>query len=192
MEVFRHVLPSDWGHVNFNRDYTLETIDRYSDLYCTLDRVVNGTFKEETLKIVKVINPYLYLQYALKKQEYEFRGDFEVKQLLHDTSANNVKSIVCHNLDHRLACRVKYGEGVSFSTSPVYANKQSSRNNGSKRAMIVADVLVGNIQEVKKRVPLPNVGFDTTRSVDRKVYVKYYDNEFYPKYIVYYNNRYDD
>lgn len=189
MMHFCHLLPSDWSHRNFNEECTFEEIHEHTSLYNRLDSMVNGTFKLTTTKIVKVMNPYLYLQYLLKKEEYEVCGGVTVKQLLHDTAAVNIGSITRHNLDYRFPNRIKYGRGVSFSPYAHYANRQSSRCNGRNRAMIIADVLINKIQTVRSSVILPEVNYVTTLSYDGNVYVKFYDNEYYPKYIVYYTNR---
>lgn len=188
MEQFRSLLPTDWGYINFKAAYSLEDIPKYSSLYNSLNAKVQGSFNGETTRIARILNPYLYLQYHLKKEEYSSRGQVMVRELLHDTAAYKIDSIAKHNLDYRYVSRVKYGKGVSFSPYPAYANRQSSITNGIDRAMIIADVLIGNAHEVKRSVHLPPTGYDTTISYDKNVYVKYFDNEYYPTYVVYYKN----
>lgn len=71
--------------------------------------------------------------YELKKEEYKvlFKSAIvrEIR-MYHSTSAYNAMSIIKDNLDWRRVSRVKYGQGVSFSTDPDYANFHSNSNNG--------------------------------------------------------------
>lgn len=82
--------------------------------------------------------------------------------------------------------RAKFGKGVSFSPSAAYANQECSRSNGLQRAIIIAKVLVGKIQGGVRNQLLPSSNYDTTVGNFGSVYVKYYDDEFYPEYVVYY------
>ncbi|KAF5273436.1 hypothetical protein FQA39_LY07453 [Lamprigera yunnana] len=152
----------------------------------------------------KIISPYVPSEWQ-KSSLYNFNTQIEydipddtvlynlllsvVKELYHDTGSGKVQSILNKNLDRRYAHRVKYGYAVSFSPNPKYANQESSRNNGTSRAMIVADVLVHQSENVSSSVILPSQGYDTTIGNCGQVYVKYYDDEFYPKFVVYYNSR---
>ncbi|KAI4454957.1 poly [adp-ribose] polymerase [Holotrichia oblita] len=169
-----------------DKHYKEFELSKYSRLYQDLE--LQGV--ENVKRITRVECPYLYGLFLLTKAEYESRGvTFSVTKLFHDTAEDKINSILNTNLDRRMACRVKFGRGVSFSPSTVYANKQSSRSNGRKRAMIVADVLIGNQEECDcYGQDLPSGDNDTTIGNSGKVYVKFYDNEFYPKYIMYYDN----
>lgn len=183
---FQDCLPCEW-HVNFDKEYELEEISKFSLLYGELDKKVDGDFKRETKKIVKIKNPFLYMQYYLHKEMYIKNGG-KVLELFHDTAESKVESIAANNLDYRRVCRYKFGKGVSFSPCPSYANMNSSRENGIHRAMIIADVLVHNHEDGYYGCIMPNIGCDTTTGRNKNVYVKYFDNEFYPKYAVYYTN----
>lgn len=190
IDTLKRHLPDEWGDVNMSTEYTLEEISPNTQLYQQLESKISGyAFKGDTLCIVRIKNPYLYLQFKLKKEEYTARGCGTVLELFHDTDHSNIHSIAQTNLDWRRSCRVKYGKGVSFSPSPAYANQESSRSNSDNRAMIIADVLIGNQQTVNGSRNLPSPGYDTTVGNGSRVYVKYYDNEFYPKYAVSYINR---
>lgn len=71
--------------------------------------------------------------YELKKEEYKvlFKSQNVTEiRMYHSTSALNAMSIIKDNLDWRRVSRVKYGQGVSFSTDPDYANFHSNSNNG--------------------------------------------------------------
>ncbi|PSN32362.1 TCDD-inducible poly [ADP-ribose] polymerase [Blattella germanica] len=156
------------------------------------NKLKRSTYGLSVQKIVKVNNPYLLGCYLLKKKEYQSRTGMQnvEMELFHATPQRNVKhSIITDNLDWRMASRCKFGQGVSFATSASYANMECSANRGScrtsQRAMIIAKVLVGRSQEGNYGTTLPSDPYDTTTG-RHSVIVKYYDNEFYPEYVVYY------
>lgn len=178
--------PSDWKRHHVSR-YSLVELSSSSMEYLTLK--TNMLLHKSVSRIVRVESPLLYGQFLLKKAEYESRGiPVRLTELFHDTAESNIDSILTTNLDWRRVVRCKYGRGVSFSPYTSYANRQSSRSNGRDRAMIVADVLVGEKHSTYSTVSLPSGNSDTTVGNGGKVYVKFYDNEFYPKYIIYYTN----
>jgi hypothetical protein len=84
---------------------------------------------------------------------------------------------------------VKFGQGVSFSPSAAYANTHCKRNYSARRAVIIAQVLVRATCDGHYGMVLPNSGADTSTGNFHSVYVKYCDNEFYPKYVAYYTRR---
>lgn len=190
MDATQKYFPS---YPDYNEDWSsckeYITLPVTPEIDMTHRRKISGHFVEEIKKIVKVHNPYLYSHFLIKNAEYETRGSVDVKELYHDTAESNVHSILTTNLDWRQVRRAKYGRGVSFSPSPEYANKWSSLSNGTCRAMIIADVLIGKKKYVYTSHSYPPDDCDTTVSSDSNVYVKYYDNEFYPKYVVYYRSR---
>lgn len=187
IEDFRNHLPSDWGEVNFNNEYELEDISSDSSLYSRLLEKVWSGYMGAVGKIVRVKNPCVYLQYSLHKEMYEKNGG-RVVELYHDTAEDNVYSIARSNLDYRFVSRSKFGRGVSFSPSPLYANKYSSKKNGICRAMFIADVLLHREHSGSYSTKIPESGYDGTYGNGYKVHVKYFDNEFYPKYVVYYRS----
>lgn len=157
-------------------------------LQARLDLIVrdyNGTIT--TYKKVK--NAFLKAMYNLKKEEYISKhGAHNVKEktLIHSTAVDNVLGIIRDNFDWRRVVRSKYGTGVSFSDDADYANCHSNRLNGSARAFIICKVLMsqrmcGGSQNLK----IPPLDCDT--SYGPHVYVKFRDNEFLPKYVLYYN-----
>lgn len=137
---------------------------------------ISGPFVVKINEIVKVNNLYLYSHFLIKKAEYETRGSMYIRELYHDTAESNVDSILKTNLDWQRIYRGKYGYGVSFSPSPEYASKWSTRSNGYSRAMIVADVLIGKSTAVGSSVILPPDDCDTTTDIELEVCVKFYDN----------------
>lgn len=164
-----------------------------SEEFRTWESKISGNFNMGVTKIYKLENPFLYARYLLKKEEYTTMGRRSpcVMELYHDTSEEKVHSIASWNLNWRLAKRVKFGKGVSFSPSPKYANSKSSRKNGAHRVMIVADVLVNKEQYVQYEdapLAIPNEGCDTVVGNRKNVYVKFEDDEFYPKVFIFYNS----
>ena len=126
--------------------------------------------------------------YLLKKEEYVKRyGRVSEMELFHATSASNVSSITTNNFDWRRTVRAKFGDGVSFSPSAHYANMHCNRRNPSRRAMFIVKVLVCSTCSGYAYMKLPG-RVDTSRGNSGFVYVKYNDNEFYPAYVVYYDN----
>jgi len=141
-------------------------------------------------KIVRVQNPYLWGCYLLKKEECIKRSGCSVteKVLFHVTSQSNIDSITENNLDWRRSVRTKFGCGVSFSPSAGYGDTWCNRSIGRRRALIVAKVLVGDSHDGYYGTELPSEGCDTTVGNSEQVYVKYYDHEFYPEYVIYYDS----
>lgn len=54
--------------------------------------------------------------------------------------------------------------------------------------MFLFDVLVGNSQIARNGEVLPDPGFDTVLSPDGETYVKYFDHEYYPSYVLFYKD----
>ncbi|XP_022901296.2 zinc finger CCCH-type antiviral protein 1-like [Onthophagus taurus] len=139
-------------------------------------------------KIQKIHCPSLYGWYMIKKAEYESRGyeDCE-KTLVHVTGASNISSILRSNLNWRRVNRHKFGKGISFADDAAYANQYAAMSIGLDRAIIIADVLIGKCFLGNSWTDLPPYGCDTTTG-NRHVFVKFYDDEFLPKYVVYYTS----
>ncbi|KAK5646314.1 hypothetical protein RI129_004778 [Pyrocoelia pectoralis] len=187
--IISRFIPCDWSPASVClKSCHLVELSTDDSLYQALQLMVSGPFNKGVRKIVRVENSYLWAQYLLRKEEYETKGQVRELELYHDTAESNITSIVETNFDWRRASRVKFGQGVSFSPSPKYANTHSARSNGKDRAFILAKVLVNVEQQGSYSMKLPDPGYDTTVGNCRNVYVKYYDDEFYPKYIIYYES----
>ena len=159
--------------------------------YRTAVRDIDMTLRNKIYAVDRVQNPYLWGSYVLKKEEYSNYlgfGTVSEEKLFHATAKKNVYSIVENNFDWRLTKRTRYGHGVSFSPSAVYANTYCNPNAGSERALILARVLVKMATKGHYGTKLPPPPCDTTTGKNGKVVVKYADNEFYPEYVVYYTN----
>lgn len=150
---------------------------------------MDGYFINCVQNIYKIENPFLYSQYLIKKAEYESRGTVEEIMLYHCTSEIKMRLIAQSNFNYRLVKRSRFGKGISFSSSPDYANKYASKKIGCNRAMIVATVLIGRTQNGRPSFRVPPSNADTTTGNKNLVFVKYYDNEFYPLFAVSYTEK---
>ncbi|XP_047108631.1 protein mono-ADP-ribosyltransferase TIPARP-like isoform X2 [Schistocerca piceifrons] len=183
-ELARRHIPKYW-RVRRSAEVVEEELSDYEDL----DIIDMMPYDLDITSVVKVKNPYLWSCYQLKKAEYRKRyGHVSEVTLYHATAEDNVQSIISENFDWRFSVRTKFGRGVSFSPDPKYANRHCNSNAGCARAMIVASVLVSNKCQGSYSTKIPTKGCDTTVGNKDKVYVKYSDNEFYPEYVIYYND----
>jgi hypothetical protein len=184
--------PSTWDDMPPGTEVALFKLTEGSREYKSVISKVDLRFKCSSgpEKVVRVQNPYLWGCYLLRKAECIERSRYPVteKVLFHATRQSNIDSITENNLDWRRSIRTKYGCGVSFSPSATYANTWCNRNIGSSRALFVTRVLVGRSHGGVYCTELPNEGYDTTDGNYEQVYVKYYDHEFYPEYVIYYSN----
>ena len=184
--------PSTWNDMTAGTEVVLVKLTKGSQEYKSVMSKVNLRWMPEygPEKIVRVQNPYLWGCYLLKKAECINRSGCSVteKVLFHATGQSNIDSITKNNLDWRRSVRTKFGCGVSFSPSASYAETWCNRGIGCYRALIVAKVLVGNSHGGGYGTELPRAGCDTTVGNRGQVYVKYYDHEFYPEYVIYYDN----
>ncbi|CAH0552767.1 unnamed protein product [Brassicogethes aeneus] len=179
-------LPENWFPMDFSQKYQIFPLEPYTTEFDEIYQFIKGNYYKVIQGIFKLQNPCLHAKYTLKLHEYTTRGPFTVKKLFHDTDQVNVESIACYNFDWRLGRRFKYGPGVYFSDSPYLANKHSWKEQSHFRSMFVVDVLIQNVQTGGPDIFLPDIGFDTVKSLNGATYVKYFDNEYYPTYFVNY------
>lgn len=138
-------------------------------------------------KIQRIENPYLLIQYNLKKLKKENCSE---KKLFHGTSEDSVRLICTDNFNWRLAGTSvghRFGRGVSFSPDSTYSSYYPSVCISDKRTMIVANVLIKSYCLGDSSMTIPDEPADTSIKPDRKVLVKYEDNDFYPMYVIYYS-----
>ncbi|KAJ8971616.1 hypothetical protein NQ314_000612 [Rhamnusium bicolor] len=81
----------------------------------------------------------------------------------------------------------KFGQGISFSPESTYSCHYPRNYPFTQRVMFVADVLVGSTCTGNQFMKIPTGSCDTSTKPDGKVIVKYEDNDFYPKYVIYYS-----
>jgi hypothetical protein len=185
--------PATWTDMSPGTEVALVELTRGSQEYESVTSKVDLRFVDNHApeKVVRVQNPYLWGCCLLKKAECIDRSSCAVdeKIIYHATGQSNIDSITKNNLDWRRSFRTKFGCGVSFSPSAVYANTWCNWDIGPNGAFIDAKVLVGGIHSGGCGTVLPDEGCDSTVGNRDKVSVKYYDHEFYPEYVVYYSNR---
>ncbi|CAH1154620.1 unnamed protein product [Phaedon cochleariae] len=197
-DLFRHSrMYSTWINVDYNLPYTL--IAPGGKIY----REIETKFKNDWLfhdssaelhKIVRIQNPFLCLQYELKlKQKKELHGSVQENQLYHGTKGYNVDSICQGNFDwRRLGASgyrsSKFGQGVSFSPHSSYASDYPRKYFEHPRVMILAREMEISRCWGHDGMVIPPLPHDTSGdlSSNNNVVVKYFDNEFYPEFIIYY------
>ncbi|XP_044756038.1 uncharacterized protein LOC123314765 isoform X2 [Coccinella septempunctata] len=184
-EILRY-LPENWSPMDSLREYEMIEIPVSSREYQYVSLEFQAQFGIGPL--YRIQNPQLFTKFNLKKAEYATRGYHTTLTLFHDTVQSNVESIVTYNIDWRYGERQRYGPGVYFSTSSFRAQRRSNIKLGPHRAMFLFDVLVGNVQTARNGEYLPDIGFDTVISPDGETYVKYFDHEYYPSYVLYYED----
>jgi hypothetical protein len=182
--------PSTWRDMPYDKEVELVQLPKKSPEYLKVKSKVQLTLQVHIDKVVRIQNPYLWDCYTLMKGEYEayLGSTYQEMELFHATAQSNIQSIAKNNLDWRRTKRSKFGNGVSFSPRAHYANKYCNFDAGTKRALILARVLVGKCHEGGYGLKAPAKGYDTTTGNSKSVYVKYQDNEFYPEYVVYYRH----
>ncbi|CAH1154610.1 unnamed protein product [Phaedon cochleariae] len=186
-----------WNDVDMDKPYTVVELESNSTYY----RILESNFLSglrysnirQVYRILEVRNPFLYVQYELKlKQKEELYGTMAKYQLYHGTKRCNVDSICKQNFDWRKIGAngmrfSKFGRGVSFSPSSQYASDYPRRCSDAPRTMMVAKVMEGYRCNGVEFMVIPPLPADTSvKPGDGNVVVKYFDNEFYPEYIIYY------
>lgn len=108
--------------------------------------------------------------------------------MFHGTKRQYVDGICENNFDWRLSGKSrghKHGYGVNFTQSSYFAGFFTERS-GTK-VIIVADVLCNKTFMGNCLTRVPPEGYDTSVRHDHRVYVKFDDAEFNPKYVIYYD-----
>ncbi|KAL3267870.1 hypothetical protein HHI36_007011 [Cryptolaemus montrouzieri] len=155
-----------------NKSYDLEETNEID--------YIHHTFRQSNLHIIKlekVSVPYLERAFTLKKMK---KFNCNTRSLYHATRPENIDSILRNNFNWRLygsSKGNKHGKGVSFSPRAGFSNMFCK---SSVKCMIIADILYCDVHVGSSHHTLPLSGYDTTRSNNGNVYVKFEDNEFYP------------
>ncbi|KAF2905506.1 hypothetical protein ILUMI_00672 [Ignelater luminosus] len=185
-----HEAVSSWTGVN-------PQVVRYVQLspasaeYKKIEKQFRRTNKKffRVFRIERVENPYLLAGYLLKKEELLGRHGFTKEELLfHGTKEQNIDNICKENLNWRLHGKGTghiFGKGVSFTPISNYATHYCDKHSSIK-VMLLMKVLVSNSCLGNSQMDIPPNGFDTSRKGNGHVIVKYYDNEFYPAYKIYF------
>ncbi|CAG0892293.1 unnamed protein product [Darwinula stevensoni] len=140
-------------------------------------------------KVTRVQNPFRWEMYQNKKCHFlktDFKDDpskLNERYLFHGTSIANIQSICEKNFNWRLhgtANGTAFGKGVYFATDPYLSMKYAKGEN----CMFVVKVLIGLYTEGDSSMTLPPTGYHSTSGPN--MIIKYYDDEFYPAYIIEY------
>ncbi|CAG9839184.1 unnamed protein product [Diabrotica balteata] len=138
--------------------------------------------------IEKVHNPYLLIQYGLKKYEYtRKRISYRETLLFHGTKKANIDNICRNNFNWRLKGTVvgsRFGQGVCFASVAYFSTHYC--DEGYNKVMIIANVLIGSSCRGNTNMTIPPYNFDTSTNDKQNVYVKYNDNTFYPTYLIHF------
>lgn len=140
-------------------------------------------------RVEAVHNKFINAAYQLRKAQYELTVGFScpTETLYHATAEENVTPILKDNLDWRRVKRSRFGCGVSFSSCPSYANKFCNERNGVVRAFVLCEVLTGKELRVSCNYSqYPRKNIDTYKSKSNMVVVKFEDDAFNPKCVIYY------
>lgn len=180
---------STWDTTDFtNKVFVLSDLRAYTSEYMEIKMLFDSSMKRHhrVNTIKRVENPYLLVQYNLKKLKklcYE-------RQLFHGTRESNIESICMENFNWRLtgtSVGHKFGRGISFSPESTYSSHYPRNYYHPERIMFVADVLIKSTCIGNTFMTIPSGSCDTSIKPDGKVVVKYEDNDFYPKYVIYYS-----
>ncbi|KAG5898395.1 hypothetical protein JTB14_030373 [Gonioctena quinquepunctata] len=153
---------------------------------------IYGHKRGKVKKIERIQNYFLFAQYKLKQaHKMSSHGDVKELTLYHGTKACNIDSICKNNFAWRRMGSngfrfSKFGRGVSFSPNVHYASDYPRRYNDSPRVMFVVKVLEVSRCYGDSDLEVPPEPDDVSASRDGNVVVKYYDDEFYPEYIISY------
>uniref|UniRef100_A0A2S2PH98 Poly [ADP-ribose] polymerase n=1 Tax=Schizaphis graminum TaxID=13262 RepID=A0A2S2PH98_SCHGA len=140
----------------------------------------------------------MYGMYMLRMEEMKLnvgRRRVQEKLLYHVTTESRAMESLNSGLDWRRTRRNKFGCGVSFSDDADYANYYADNSpSEDTRVIMMCLVLEKKTYVVPRRylgstLVIPPDQADTTMSHNKRVIVKYNDNEFYPLYFVYYQRR---
>ncbi|CAG9817815.1 unnamed protein product [Phaedon cochleariae] len=91
-DLFSHSRMYDiWYDVDYDTPYTLVELEPYTQEYENIESKFKNDLSAEVLRILRIQNPFLCLQYELKlKQMEELHGSIEENQLYHGTKSENV------------------------------------------------------------------------------------------------------
>ncbi|KAF7265360.1 hypothetical protein GWI33_021208 [Rhynchophorus ferrugineus] len=158
-----------------------KTLDSQSAEYISVKNMIDFNI----IKIDKILNEFNTMAFLLKKR-FMYNDNYTI-EMLHATKEGCVQGICENNFNWRLSGLSrghKHGFGVNFTKSSYFANFFTNSRGSS--IIIVADVLCKTTFCGHSQTRVPPKGYDTSIRIDEKVYVKFNDAEFNPKYVVYY------
>nr|XP_023020250.1 poly [ADP-ribose] polymerase 12-like [Leptinotarsa decemlineata] len=198
-EIGHHISYSNGKRLNFTKVYEKEILAPHVSEYFNVNTIFDRTMSilrilgsRHVRKIERIENPFLYAQYQLSMLKKKWRyGSVKELTLFHGTKSTYIDSICKNNFDWRkMGCHgfrySKFGRGMSFSPSARYASDYPRRCHENPRIMFVVKVLEGSRCLGVPDLVIPPEPHDTSAKSDGDVVVKYFDNEFYPEYIISY------
>ncbi|XP_023020250.2 protein mono-ADP-ribosyltransferase PARP12-like [Leptinotarsa decemlineata] len=193
-EIGLHINYSNGKRLNFTKVFEKESLVPHMGEYYNVNIIFKHTMfnGRNVNKIERIENPFLYAQYQLSMLKKKWRyGSVKELTLFHGTKSTYIDSICKNNFDWRKMGRHgfryrKFGRRMSFSPSARYASDYPRRCHENPRIMFVVKVLEGSRCLGVPDLVIPPEPHDTSAKSDGDVVVKYFDNEFYPEYIISY------
>ncbi|XP_016658830.1 uncharacterized protein LOC100572557 isoform X2 [Acyrthosiphon pisum] len=162
-----------------------------SNAYNDVEQLVKSTFPNCNIDQIRLVHaPQMNGMYMLRHEEMKLTlgQNVQEKLLFHVTTKSRAMESLKSGLDWRCTKRKKFGYGVFFSDDADYANYYADKRTTEKtRVIMICNVLVSETYVVPKKRNVNS--FDQGVVPPSRVYVKYNDNDFYPLYFVYYQQR---
>lgn len=186
---------SNWQPMNKEKVFIFANLHKSSEEFLKIQRTFLCSANNNlitVLSIDRIQNPYIYGRYLLKKKHMKIIHKTEPKEyiMFHGVKAFLANSICSTNFDWRLNKIVSEDslqKGVHFSPVSNHAIQYCDKDNIKK--IIVAKVLVGNMYSGSVNLPwfsdsMNDIRYDSAIREKVPVIVKFYDDEFYPAYII--------
>lgn len=145
----------------------------------------------DVLSIERIENPCLMAGFVLKRMELKSmqpKHPVYTRTMFHATKRSATNQIILHNFDWRMSGQKrgdKWGHGISFSPHSDFAAKFTRSYNGVC-CMLLCYMLQRRAMIGSRGLEVPDDEYDTTKSKDNKVYVKFDDYTVYPAYRITY------
>ncbi|XP_031574899.1 uncharacterized protein LOC116308576 [Actinia tenebrosa] len=192
-------LPKDWCPMPRDSSGKEVTVHRFnlangSAEYQKVHNLFQSTGgRGNILKIERIQNPHLYLQYMVHKQKMDKdnTGMNNEQQLFHGTAEKNVNDINTTGFNRSFggtAHGTAYGNGVYFARDASYSMgyaKGGGYNNN--RHMYLARVLTGRHAPGQSGMIVPPRGFESVANStghNASIFVVFYDAQCYPEYLI--------
>jgi hypothetical protein len=183
-DALKRLLPDRWDLVrvngrNFVEQVKVDVIHGSQEFLEVQNRFQSGQIRQ----VERNENPYLYLMFKLKSIDFNRLFQSVENHLFHGTNVANIDPICKDNFNYRLAgssTGVAHGRGVYFAPN----SQTSVQYTQNGRCMFMARTLQGNVCGGNAGMILPLPNHDTTGN--GSILVKYYDNQFYPEYVIHF------
>lgn len=197
-EPQRSDVPSHWKPMDQGSIDALVDLDSSTDEYREVSERLFITIPTANIQsIQRLQNPYLWDTFQSRKKhltQRDSRDHLHVNKLFYGVDPQELGSIRLENIDWRRRgpCDMKYGQGNYFSNSAAVALKNSTKDAGGHKYLILASVIIGDIVRGEPSLTRPpldlsrNVHYDTAvDDMDAPTFfIKFESNEYYPSYII--------